>query len=96
MGIQFFDHDALLPPPFTFLSIMVLIFSLVTDSTKKRRRRHLDKNKDNSAIVEDTTDQTYPQLIFSLLDGAKPCLKASEKEWRKKSRKVSMHPAENC
>ena len=30
-GIQFFDSDSLLPPPFTFLSIIVLIFSLIGD-----------------------------------------------------------------
>ncbi|XP_059085448.1 short transient receptor potential channel 6-like [Tigriopus californicus] len=84
MGIQFFDHDSLLPPPFTFLSIVVLIFQLFSDC----RKRRTGKNADNS-IVDAMPDQTYATLIFQLLDGAKPTLKVGEKDWRKKSRKVS-------
>ncbi len=36
-GIQFFDHDSLLPPPFTFLSILVLMFQLVADRRIRRK-----------------------------------------------------------
>lgn len=89
MGIQFFDHDSLLPPPFTFLSIVVLIFQLCSDC----RKRRTGKNADNS-IVDAIPDQTYATLIFQLLDGAKPTLKVVEKDWRKKSRKVSANPAD--
>lgn len=76
-GIQFFDSDSLLPPPFTFLSILVLAVSLCTD--RKRKQAHLDDggttktttSMDNN-VVEPPADQTYPQAIFSLIDNAKP------------------------
>eukprot|EP00095_Tigriopus_kingsejongensis_P008479 maker-scaffold18_size714446-snap-gene-4.15 protein:Tk08479 transcript:maker-scaffold18_size714446-snap-gene-4.15-mRNA-1 annotation:"short transient receptor potential channel 6-like isoform x1" len=88
-GIQFFDHDSLLPPPFTFLSIIVLLFQLCTD----RWNRRPGKNVDNS--IQDTgSNQTYATLIFQLLDGAKPSLKAVDKDWRRKSRKVSCNAPE--
>jgi len=79
MGIQFFDSDSLLPPPFTFLSIIVYA---VQKCDRQRRER---SQRNNSAIegeqkhnleingtVTALADQTYPQLIFQLIDNAKP------------------------
>ena len=58
-------------------------------------------------LVVDAADQTYPTLIFSLLDSARAACNKTLKEammnegWaRKKSGKArgggSMHPTENC
>lgn len=35
-GIQFFDKDSLLPPPFTFLSILVKAFTFISDSRRTK------------------------------------------------------------
>ena len=39
-GIVFFDPDCLLPPPFTFLSMLVLLVQFVAD---RHRRRQQDR-----------------------------------------------------
>ena len=71
MGIQFFDSDSLLPPPFTFLSVMVLAFQKYAE--RKKNKSEEDKaDMDCNNIVSPPADQTYPQLIFQLLDNAKP------------------------
>ena len=75
MGIQFFDSDSLLPPPFTFLSMLVLLFQKCND--RRRNRRHSGTEgeaKHNLEInnVASQADQIYPQLIFQLIDNAKP------------------------
>ncbi len=124
-GIQFFDHDSLLPPPFTFLSILVLIFQLASDSSRGSGRKAKRKKELNSAsgsaaaaaaegtnvaisngvdsvdgMLPNEEDQTYPTLIFSLLESAKAisAKEAEAAEWRKKqARKASLvHPAESC
>lgn len=75
MGIQFFDSDSLLPPPFTFLSVLVLAFQKCNERRVKRY------TASNEAQVNDGmkqtmelngADQIYPQLIFQLIDNAKP------------------------
>ena len=35
-GIQFFDKDSLLPPPFTFLSILVKAFTFISDTRRTK------------------------------------------------------------
>ena len=79
MGIQFFDSDSLLPPPFTFLSIIVYA---VQKCDRQRRQRGQNRNTDGANgeqkhnleinAVTAQMDQTYPQLIFQLIDNAKP------------------------
>ena len=79
MGIQFFDSDSLLPPPFTFLSILVLAFQKCNDQRLKRAAG-LNANGENQAkhnleinnMAAQAADQIYPQLIFQLIDNAKP------------------------
>lgn len=76
MGIQFFDSDSLLPPPFTFLSVLVLAFQKCNERWKKRytasneAQVNGDGMKPNMEISG--ADQIYPQLIFQLIDNAKP------------------------
>jgi len=75
MGIQFFDSDSLLPPPFTFLSMLVLLFQKCNDRCRNRRQSSTEgEAKHNLEINNASTqaDQIYPQLIFQLIDNAKP------------------------
>ena len=66
MGIQFFDSDSLLPPPFTFLSVLVFAVQKIDESRKQNtEEKHNDMDCNN--IVSPPSDQTYPQLIFQLL-----------------------------
>ena len=78
MGIQFFDSDSLLPPPFTFLSIIVYAVQKCDRQRRERSQRNNSaaegEQKHNLEInaVTVQADQTYPQLIFQLIDNAKP------------------------
>ena len=80
MGIQFFDSDSLLPPPFTFLSILVLAFQKCNELRIKRAAVLTAANGDAQAkhnleinnMAAAAADQIYPQLIFQLIDNAKP------------------------
>jgi len=75
MGIQFFDSDSLLPPPFTFLSMFVLLFQKCSDRCRNCRQRSTEgEAKHNLEINNASTqaDQIYPQLIFQLIDNSKP------------------------
>ncbi len=71
MGIQFFDSDSLLPPPFTFLAILVLAFQKCADRRVKRATNENggQTNKPNMEMSGDgkQADQIYPQLIFQLI-----------------------------
>ena len=93
--MQFFDHDSLLPPPFTFLSILVLIFQLAADRRNKKGGGKHGKNPDNAIVGDGSmpSDQTYPTLIFSLLDSAKAKsdkdAAAKEKDKYRRERKMS-------
>lgn len=72
-----------MPPPFTILSIVVLIFQLVADrkTPTKDSMGKKDPAGDESgikAMIErqlqqrnSCTDQTYSSLIFSLIESAK-------------------------
>ncbi len=48
--------------------------------------------------MDPAADQTYPTLIFSLLDNAKSVnvVEKMRAEWRKKSRKSSVHPTDTA
>lgn len=71
MGIQFFDQDALLPPPFTFLS--VLVYTVQKCDEHRKHRSSSDAKQDSTNIVAaDPEDRAYSQLIFQLLDNCKP------------------------
>ena len=50
-GIQFFDADSLLPPPFTFLSILVFAVQKCNDHRKKKASNEDHKhNLDNNIV----------------------------------------------
>jgi len=68
--IQFFDQDSLLPPPFTFLT---LIMYVVRWSAKSRclKKGQIEK-KFSTKYSCSQIDIEYSTLIFSFLDNVKP------------------------
>ena len=68
--IQFFDADSLLPPPFTFLTlIMYLIRELAkTKCFKSASAPNSNKKYKHCAAI----DIEYRTLIFSFIDNVKP------------------------
>ena len=77
LAIQFFDPDSLLPPPFTFLTlIMYLVRGLATSDCC-----HGGVTKSNSKGYSNCSsiDIEYRSLLFAFIDSAKPVPEKQDK-----------------
>ena len=69
--LQFFDADSLLPPPFTFLSLLMYLIKNIEKKTfsKKGALQRSSTRKFRSMAAKDIE---YRSLIFSFIDNVKP------------------------
>ena len=69
--LQFFDADSLLPPPFTFLSLLMYLIRNIEKKTfsKKGALQRTSTRKFKSMAAKDIE---YRSLIFSFIDNVKP------------------------
>ena len=73
LAIQFFDSESLLPPPFTYLTLMMYLIRWgVNRRTNKLVR---EKAGGKSEAKCSPLDMEYRNLIFAFIDNVKPCPK---------------------
>ena len=73
LAIQFFDSESLLPPPFTYLTlVMYLIRWVVNMQTKQLGREKIGRKSEGKC---NPLDMEYRNLIFAFIDNVKPCPK---------------------
>jgi hypothetical protein len=70
LAIQFFDPDSLLPPPFTFLTLIMYLIRAVAKSNCMASQRSTNSNKRYKQCA--AIDIEYRSLIFSFIDNVKP------------------------
>ena len=70
LAIQFFDPDSLLPPPFTFLTLIMYLIRAIAKSNCMTSHRSTNSNKRYKQCA--AIDIEYQSLIFSFIDNVKP------------------------
>ena len=73
LAIQFFDSESLLPPPFTYLTLMMYLIRWVVNTRTNQLVR--EKNGGKSEGKCSPLDMEYRNLIFAFIDNVKPCPK---------------------
>merc|ERR1719461_2693406 len=70
LAIQFFDPDSLLPPPFTFLTLIMYLIKAIAKSNCLKSNRSTGSSKRYKQCA--AIDIEYRSLIFSFIDNVKP------------------------
>ena len=68
---QFFDADSLLPPPFTFLSLLMYTIKSIEKKTRSKKSS-LQRSCTKKFRSMAAQDIEYRSLIFSFIDNFKP------------------------
>ena len=68
---QFFDADSLLPPPFTFLSLLMYMIKSIEKKTRSKKSS-LQRSCTKKFRSMAAQDIEYRSLIFSFIDNFKP------------------------
>ena len=77
--IQFFDADSLLPPPFTFLTLIMFLIRHIAKLKCQKLSRHSSSNKKSNHCA--AIDIEYRTLIFSFIDNVKPQPDVTKGKW---------------
>merc|ERR1712079_193499 len=72
LAIQFFDPDSLLPPPFTFLTLIMYLIRTVANSKCLANNKNSTTHKRYKSCAATHLDIEYRSLIFSFIDNVKP------------------------
>ena len=73
LAIQFFDSESLLPPPFTYLTLMMYLIRWGVNRRSSKLVR--EKAGGKSEAKCSPLDMEYRNLIFAFIDNVKPCPK---------------------
>ena len=71
LQFQFFDADSLLPPPFTFLSLLMYTIKSIEKKTRSKKSS-LQRSCTKKFRSMAAQDIEYRSLIFSFIDNFKP------------------------
>ena len=71
LHFQFFDADSLLPPPFTFLSLLMYMIKSIEKKTRSKKSS-LQRSCTKKFRSMAAQDIEYRSLIFSFIDNFKP------------------------
>merc|ERR1719270_1409577 len=72
LAIQFFDPDSLLPPPFTFLTLIMYLIRAIAKSKCLENNKNSSTHKRYKLCAATHLDIEYRSLIFSFIDNVKP------------------------
>ena len=79
LTIQFFDSDSLLPPPFTYLALLMQLFRWF-GSLRSCKFRVKEKKRDGGSKAKcSPSDIEYRSLLFAFIDNVKPTPKPDKK-----------------
>ena len=78
---QFFDADSLLPPPFTFLSLLMYTIKSIEKKTRSKKSS-LQRSCTKKFRSMAAQDIEYRSLIFSFIDNFKPQPDSHKGNWR--------------
>merc|ERR1719461_2566436 len=84
LAIQFFDPDSLLPPPFTFLTLIMYLIRAVAKSKCLESSKNSSSHKRYKLCAATHLDIEYRSLIFSFIDNVKPSPDKPKGEERRK------------